>query len=82
MSPLDYLQQSEETDSFQPHPLLAQKLRIWQGEDLVDKERTIITMGLQNAIQEQVEANNSSWWLKLRDWSNSKMGIEGRKIHE
>ncbi|MDX1414197.1 MAG: glycosyltransferase family 2 protein, partial [Candidatus Promineifilaceae bacterium] len=33
------LQQSEEANSFQPHPLLAQRLRFWQDEDLMDKEK-------------------------------------------
>ena len=62
---IDGLQQSEETNGFQPHPLLAQRLRIWQGEDLMVKERAIIKQALETAVQQWFEADNRNWWLEL-----------------
>ncbi len=40
------LQQKEETASFQPHPLLADRLRFWQGTDLMREEHEIIKQAL------------------------------------
>lgn len=59
------LQQSEETNSFQPHPLLAQRLRFWQGDDLIVKERKIIVDALQRATIRWFEAENGFNGLDL-----------------
>ena len=70
---IDNLQQNEEMNSFQPHPLLAQKLRTWHGEDLLKKERAVITMGLQKASHECIGTGNGNWWLELDKENQNNM---------
>lgn len=62
---VDRLQQGEEANTFQPHPLLAQRLRKWQGEDLLVKERKIIEDALEKAAQQWIVAGQDEWWRDL-----------------
>ncbi|UCC52282.1 MAG: glycosyltransferase family 2 protein [Anaerolineaceae bacterium] len=61
------LQQKEETASFQPGPLLAERLRIWQDSDLMREERAIIRQALHTAELRWFESKDDEWWLELAE---------------
>jgi dolichol-phosphate mannosyltransferase len=61
---LDCLQQRETIGGFQPHPLLASKLRNWEGEDLFIKEQQIILDALHDALIRVVDLKAEEWWLQ------------------
>ncbi len=73
---VESLQLSEERDSFQPHPLLAKQLRIWQGEDLLSKERKIIENAISHSTHRWVESDAENWWIEF-EWVNQVPKIKG-----
>ncbi len=79
---IDTLQQSEKTNEFQPHPLLAQRLRIWQDEDLMVKERVTIEQALKTAEKRWIAADSEDWWLKLADEISENTIILGQGSHQ
>jgi putative flippase GtrA len=60
------LQLSETVAAFQPHPLLAQKLRSWEDEDLVLKEQKIIEQAVRDLPVQYIDAGNKEWWMLIR----------------
>ncbi len=80
---VERLQQSEKINGFQPHPLLAERLRIWRGEDLMVKEREIIEKAVEKAYKRWIKADSGDWWLELAqeiddDKTNSGQGTPSR----
>ena len=59
------LQQNEIVAAFQPHPLLAERLRAWNGEDLFLEERRIISSATRNVPVYTLESSTDGWWLQL-----------------
>ncbi len=59
------LQQSEVVAGFQPHPLLAEKLRSWGGEDLLIKEQTIILQAVANLPIQYIDEDSNQWWQSI-----------------
>jgi len=60
------LQLNETVGAFQPHPLLAQKLRSWEGEDLVLKEQKIIEKAVGDLPVQYVDAGKEEWWMLIK----------------
>jgi len=58
------LAQSVPAASFQPHPLLAERLRFWDGVDLIGREQEIITSALANVTILPLE-RDGAWWKAL-----------------
>ncbi len=59
------LQLGKESAGFQPHPLLAERFRHWQGVDLMGKEQAIIKQVVERAALHWFAAEGSEWWLEL-----------------
>jgi putative flippase GtrA len=77
------LQQKEETASFQPHPLLAERLRIWQDRDLMREERDIIKQALDHSAVRWFEAKDGDWWLDLAEsFAVSDLNTNGFSANE
>ena len=62
---INNLQLGKESAGFQPHPLLAERLRYWQGIDLMAKELEIIKQVVAKADLQLFAAEGSEWWLEL-----------------
>jgi glycosyltransferase involved in cell wall biosynthesis len=58
------LAQSVTAASFQPHPLLAERLRDWEGVDLIGREQEIITMAVENVKRLPLD-RDAAWWEAL-----------------
>lgn len=59
------LQQSETIAAFQPHPLLAEKLRTLGEEDLAMKEKNIILQAVRDVPVTFVNGETERWWLPI-----------------
>ena len=62
---IDALQLGVEGAGFQPHPLLADRLRQWQDINLMKKERAIIKQVVETSTLHWFEAEDSDWWFDL-----------------
>jgi hypothetical protein len=60
------LRQSETLAAFQPHPLLAEKLRMWGEEDLAGKEQAIIFQAISSVPARVLSPGHESWWMQIR----------------
>lgn len=76
------LQQSETVAGFQPHPLLAEKLRSWDGEDLLIKEQTIILQAVANLPIQYINADSEQWWLPIAGDAGSEGSEPAQKAAE
>jgi hypothetical protein len=61
----DCLQQGKERAGFQPHPLLADRLRFWTGEDLLLSERSFIRRMVGASKLHWFGSKDSDWWFEL-----------------
>jgi len=59
------LQQGEESAGFQPHPLLANRLRYWQGVDLMVDEHTYIKNLVETSTLRRFDASEGDWGVEL-----------------
>jgi glycosyltransferase involved in cell wall biosynthesis len=59
------LQQGEESAGFQPHPLLAKRLRYGHGVDLMLEERMIIKNLVETSLLRRFESEHGDWWEGL-----------------
>ncbi|MFN2117106.1 MAG: glycosyltransferase [Candidatus Promineifilaceae bacterium] len=66
------LQQNETVAAFQPHPLLAQKLQTWGGENLVLKEWEIIESAAGSLPVHYVDPLKEEWWLLVSSDGSSQ----------
>jgi dolichol-phosphate mannosyltransferase len=64
------LQLSETVAAFQPHPLLAQKLRSWGNEDLILKEQKIIEQAVGDLPVQYIDAGSEAWWMLIGSGSS------------
>ena len=74
------LQQSELVAAFQPHPLLAEKLRMWGDVDLAQMERVIITQAVAGVPVKVLDAADTAWWRQIaapaQDGSDSVPAVQ------
>ncbi len=60
-----HLQQSEMVAAFQPHPLLAEKLRVRDDIDLAQREWDIIEQAVAGVPVLVLDARDRAWWLQI-----------------
>jgi dolichol-phosphate mannosyltransferase len=70
---IDSLQLSETVAAFQPHPLLAKKLRYWGDEDLVLKEQKVIDQAVGNLPVHYLDPGSEEWWLLIESGNSDHL---------
>ncbi|MFN2254128.1 MAG: glycosyltransferase [Candidatus Promineifilaceae bacterium] len=83
---VELLQQSELVAAFQPHPLLAEKLRSWGHIDLVFKERDIIAQAVAGVPVKVLNTADAAWWRQIaathQNGSDSVPAVQFAHNHE
>lgn len=62
---LALIENAEDAYGFPPYPQLASKMSEWNGEDLHDKEREIISQALQGVPAAHLRSPNFGWWQRI-----------------